>query len=278
MVIKRNLGAMLALIILAVIFLFPFVYVVGGALKTNEEALSTPAQIFPEEAQWDNFSTIFQASSLFDLPVQTKNSLIVTFAVTFGQILSSAVAGYAFARIRFVFRDTLFVIFLATLIIPFELVFVPLYLMLAKWGWINTYWALIIPSIANPFAIFMFRQFFLTVPTELEEAMTIDGAGYLRIFWSLMLPLSAPPAISIFILTWLAEWSALLKPLVFTSSNKMWTLQVGLNFLNANAQLSTPTIAYLMAGIVLASIPPILMFLILQRRFVESIAQTGMKG
>ena len=277
MVTKRNFTAMLILVVLAVLFLFPFVYLIGGALKTNQEALTNPAQIFPEEAQWGNFSAIFQ-TSLFNIPVQTKNSLIVTFVVTFGQILTAALAGYAFARIRFIFRDTIFVIFLATLIIPFELVFVPLYLMLAKWGWINSYLALIIPSVANPFAIFMFRQFFLTVPKELEEAMAIDGAGYLRIFWSLMLPLAGPPTITIFILTWLAEWSALLKPLMFTSSNEMWTLQVGLNFLNANAQVTTPTIAYLMAGILLASIPPVILFLVLQRRFVESIAQTGLKG
>lgn len=277
MLIKRNLGATLTLVVLAIIFLFPFVYLTGGALKTNQEALTKPAQIFPEDPQWGNFSAIFQTSN-FDIPVQTKNSLIVTFAVTLGQILTAALAGYAFARIRFIFRDTLFMLFLATLIVPFELLFVPLYLMLAKWGWINSYLALIVPSLANPFAVFMFRQFFLTVPKELEEAMTIDGAGYLRVFWSLMLPLSAPPAVSIFILTWLGEWSSLLKPLLFTSSNEMWTLQVGLSFLNRGAQVTTPTIAYLMAGIVLASIPPIIMFLFLQRRFVESVAQTGLKG
>jgi multiple sugar transport system permease protein len=210
--------------------------------------------------------------------VQTFNSIVVTFAVTFGQIIVAALAGYAFARIRFIGRDPIFLLFLATLIVPFELIFVPLYLMLAKWGWINTYWALIIPSLGNPFAIFMFRQFFLSIPRELEEAMFMDGAGYLRIFWSLMLPLSGPPTVSIFILTWLAEWSGLLKPMLFTTEKNMWTLQVGLNFLNRGAQVSAPTIAYLMAGIVLASIPPIIMFIVLQRRFVESIAQTGLKG
>jgi len=150
--------------------------------------------------------------------------------------------------------------------------------MLAKLGWINTWWALIVPSLANPFAIFLFRQFFVTIPRELEESMYLDGAGYLRTFWSLMLPLAGPAVATVFILTWLAEWSGLLKPLVFTTSSEMWTLQVGLNFLNRGAQVSTPTIAYLMAGIVLASIPPIIMFLIFQRRFVASIAQTGLKG
>ena len=215
---------------------------------------------------------------VIDFPRMTFNSLVMTFAVTFGQIIIAALAGYAFARLKFAGRDLVFVVFLATLIIPFELLFVPLYLMLAKFGWINTWWALIVPSLANPFAIFIFRQFFITIPRELEELMHVDGAGYLRTFWSLMLPLAGPAVATVFILTWLAEWSGLLKPLVFTTSNEMWTLQVGLNFLNRGAQVSTPTIAYLMAGLVLASIPPIVMFLIFQRRFVASIAQTGLKG
>lgn len=274
---KFSPGTISLLILLAIIFIFPFLYLFGGALKSNDEALTRPAQVFPSELHWNNFVEIFRTEQI-DIPVQTMNSAIVTFAVTFGQIMVAALAGYAFARIKFIGRDPLFIIFLATLIVPFELLFVPLYLMLARWGWINTYAALIIPSIGNPFAIFMFRQFFLTVPKELEEAMVVDGAGYLRIFWSLMLPLSAPPTLSIFILTWLAEWSALLKPMLFTTSPNMWTLQVGLNFLNRGAQVTTPTVAYLMAGIVLASIPPIIMFIVLQRRFVESIAQTGLKG
>jgi len=277
MVKKKSPWSIIILVLLAIVFLFPFVYLMGGALKSNAEALTKPAQIFPSVVHWENFVEVFKLDQM-DFPVQTMNSFIVTFAVTLGQILVAALAGYAFARIKFIGRDPIFMIFLATLIVPFELLFVPLYLMLAKWGWINTYLALIIPSLGNPFAIFMFRQFFITVPKELEEAMWIDGAGYLRVFFSLMLPLSAPPTLSIFILTWLAEWSALLKPMLFATTPEMYTLQVGLNFLNRGAQVTTPTIAYLMAGIVLATLPPIIMFLLLQRRFVTSVAQTGLKG
>jgi multiple sugar transport system permease protein len=274
---KNSFNSYLLLFVLAILFIFPFVYLVGGSLKSNDEALTRPAQVLPSVVHWENFVEVFKAGQI-DIPIQTFNSLVTTFAVTIGQILVAALAGYAFARIKFIGRDPLFMLFLATLIVPFELLFVPLYLMLAKWGWINTYLALIIPSLGNPFAVFMFRQFFITVPKELEEAMVVDGAGYLRIFWSLMLPLSGPPTISIFILTWLAEWSGLLKQMLFTTSKEMWTLQVGLSFLNRGAQVTTPTIAYLMAGIVLASIPPIAMFLVLQRRFVASVAQTGLKG
>lgn len=265
---------LILLIVLAIAFLFPFIYLIGGSLKSNPEALTSPDKVFPSHVHWENFVQVFQ---VIDISRQTVNSCIMAFTVTFGQIIVSALAGYAFARIKFIGRDLLFILFLATLIVPFEILFVPLYIMLAKWGWINTYRALILPSLGNPFAIFIFRQFFLTVPTELEEAMFIDGAGYLRIFFLLMLPLSGPAAASVFILTWLAEWSTLLKPLVFTTSKEMYTLQVGLNFLNRGAQVTTPTIAWLLAGVTLASIPAIVMFLILQRRFVESIAQTGLK-
>jgi multiple sugar transport system permease protein len=274
---KSNPGTTVILVVLAVVFLFPFVYLVGGSLKSNDDALTRPAQVFTSQLHFNNYLEVFRSENI-DIPIQTMNSTITTFAVTFGQILVAAMAGYAFARIKFVGRDPIFMIFLATLIVPFELLFVPLYIMLARWGWVNTYLALIIPSLGNPFAIFMFRQFFITVPKELEEAMIVDGAGYLRIFWNLMLPLSAPPTVSIFILTWLAEWSGLLKQMIMVTDKKMYTLQVGLNFLNRGAQVTTPTIAYLMAGIVLASIPPVIMFLILQRKFVESIAATGLKG
>lgn len=272
---SRHTGTLILLIILAVIFIFPFIYLIGGSLKSNDEALTQPAAVFGSALHPENY---LDALQYIDIPRQTLNSMIMTFAVTFGQIIIAALAGYAFARIRFVGRDWVFVIFLATLIVPFELMFVPLFLMLARFGWIDTYWALIVPSLANPFAIFLFRQFFLTVPKELEESMYVDGAGYLRVFRSLMLPLAAPAVTSVFILTWLAEWSGLIKPLLFTTSKEMQTLQVGLNFLNVGAQVTTPTIAWLMAGLVMASIPAIIMFLVLQRRFVESIAQTGLKG
>ncbi len=203
----------------------------------------------------------------------------MALGVTFGQIILAALAGYAFARLPFFGRDVLFLLILATLIIPFEVLFVPLYLMLAGWGgWLNTFAALIIPSLASPFAIFVFRQFFITVPKELDEAAKMDGAGYYRIFWMVMLPLAGPAIATVFILTFLAEWSSLLKPLVFTSSPDLYTLQQGLQItLNRGANL-VPNVATLMAGVVLASIVPIIMFLVGQRWFVRSVASTGLKG
>ncbi|MDQ2885961.1 MAG: carbohydrate ABC transporter permease [Chloroflexota bacterium] len=266
----------IVLAILTVAFLFPFIWMITTSLKTNTEALTNPTALLPAIPQWGNYPDVIATLNLWR---ETFNSLVMALGVTVGQILLCSLAGYAFARLPFFGSNVLFLLILATLIIPFQILFVPLYLMLAGWGgWLNTFAALIVPSLANPFAIFVFRQFFITIPKELEEAATVDGAGYYRTFFSIMLPLAGPAVLTVFILTFLSEWSNFLKPLVFTSSPDMYTLQVGLAVtLNKGANL-VPNIATLMAGVVLASIVPILMFLIGQRYFMQSVASTGLKG
>ena len=276
---QRRLSLVLKYIVLGlltVVFLFPFAWMIATSLKTNTEALTNPTALLPAVAQWGNYPAVIGALNFWR---EALNSLIMTLGVTFGQIILAALAGYAFARLKFFGRDVLFLLILATLIIPFQILFVPLYLMLAGWGdWLNTFKALIIPSLASPFAIFVFRQFFITVPKELDEAAKIDGAGYYRIFWTVMLPLAGPAVATVFILTFLAQWNDLLKPLVFNSSPDMYTLQQGLAVtLNRGANL-VPNVATLMAGVVLASIVPVVMFLIGQKWFVRSVASTGLKG
>src|SRR6266849_3269411 len=276
---QRRLRLTLKYVILcfvALLFLFPFAWMLATSLKTNTEALTNPTALLPAAPQWNNYPDVITVLSFWR---ETFNSLVMALGVTLGQVILAALAGYAFARSHFFGRDVLFLLILATLIIPFEVLFVPLYLMLAGWGgWLNTFAALIVPSLASPFAIFVFRQFFITVPKELDEAAKIDGAGYYRIFWAVMLPLAGPAIATVFILTFLAEWSSLLKPLVFTSSPDMYTLQQGLQItLNRGANL-VPNVATLMAGVVLASIVPVIMFLVGQKWFVRSVASTGLKG
>jgi multiple sugar transport system permease protein len=276
---QRRLGMTLKYILLgflALLFLFPFAWMVSTSLKTNTEVLLYPTRLLPGVPQWSNYPDVIEQLNFWR---ELFNSLVMSLGVTFGQIILAALAGYAFARLKFFGSDALFLLILATLIIPFQILFVPLYLMLAGWGgWLNTFYALIIPSLASPFAIFVFRQFFITIPKDLDEAAKIDGAGYYRIFWKIMLPLAGPAVATVFILTFLAEWSNLLKPLVFTSSADLYTLQQGLAItLNKGANL-VPNVATLMAGVVLASILPIVMFLVGQRYFVRSVASTGLKG
>jgi len=276
---QRRLSLVLKYIVLGlftVVFLFPFAWMIATSLKTNTEALTNPTALLPAVAQWGNYPAVIGALNFWR---EALNSLIMTLGVTFGQIILAALAGYAFARLKFFGRDVLFLLILATLIIPFEVLFVPLYLMLASWGgWLNTFAALIVPSLASPFAIFVFRQFFITVPKELDEAAKIDGAGYYRTFWYVMLPLAGPAVATVFILTFLGEWSNLLKPLVFNSSPDMYTLQQGLVVTLSRGANQVPNVATLMAGVVLASIVPVVMFLIGQKWFVRSVASTGLKG
>jgi multiple sugar transport system permease protein len=276
---QRRLRITLKYVILcfvALLFLFPFAWMVATSLKTNTEALTNPTALLPAVPQWGNYPDVIQALNFWR---ETFNSLVMALGVTLGQIILAALAGYAFARLKFFGRDILFLLILATLIIPFEVLFVPIYLMLAGWnGWLNTFAALIVPSLASPFAIFVFRQFFITVPKELDEAAKIDGAGYYRTFWYVMLPLAGPAVATVFILTFLAEWGNLLKPLIFTTSPDLYTLQQGLAVtLNKGANL-VPNVATLMAGVVLASIVPVIMFLVGQRYFVRSVASSGLKG
>jgi multiple sugar transport system permease protein len=276
---RRLLGLTLKYVILsfvALLFLFPFAWMLLTSLKTNTEALTNPTALLPAVPQWGNYPDVIKALNFWR---ETFNSLVMALSVTFGQIILAALAGYAFARLKFFGSDFLFLLILATLIIPFEVLFVPIYLMLAGWGgWLNTFAALIVPSLASPFAIFVFRQFFITVPKELDEAAKIDGAGYYRVFWSVMLPLAGPAVATVFILTFLAEWSTLLKPLVFTTSSDLYTLQQGLAITLSRGANLVPNVATLMAGVVLASIVPVVMFLVAQRYFVRSVASSGLKG
>jgi len=274
--IRRLIPLYILLGLLTILFLFPFAWVITTSLKTNDQALTNPTAFLPTMPQWGNYPYVI---GILNFWRETLNSLIMAVSVTLGQVLLASLAGYAFARLKFFGRDVLFLLVLATLIIPFEVLFVPLYLMLSSWGnWLDTFKALIIPSLANPFAIFVFRQFFITVPKELDEAAVIDGAGYYRVFWSVMLPLAGPAVATVSILTFLAEWSDLLKPLVFTSSPDLFTLQQGLSeTLNRGAQL-VPNVAYQTTGVVLASIVPVVMFLVGQKYFVRSVASTGLKG
>jgi len=258
----------------AFLFLFPYIWMFGTSLKTNFEASANPASLFPAVPQFGNYSETFTFLNFSRLFV---NSLIVSIAVTIFQLVLAAPAGYAFARFKFRGRNPLLLLMLSMLIIPFEALFVPVYIMLSRLGWVNTYWGLIIPSIANPFAVYVFRQFFVTLPADLEEAAYVDGATKFQVFWRIMLPLAQPAIVTITILTFLAEWGALLKPLIFATSDDMRTLQVGLTFLNRGAMVSEPKVAWLMAGTGMVILVPMVIFIVGQRYFVESIARSGIK-
>lgn len=203
------------------------------------------------------------------------NSTLVALSVTGFQLVTSAMAGYALARLKFPTRQALLLIVLATLVIPFQLLVIPIFLVL-KWGHlINTYGALILPTAVNGFGIFLLRQYFLTVPVELEEAAALDGANRLQILLQIMLPLSRPALVTLFLFAFIGEWNDLFKPLVFTTRPELRTVQLALAEFQEQFTNNWPL---LMAAVVIATIPVVLLFLIGQRQFIRGIATTGIKN
>jgi multiple sugar transport system permease protein len=203
------------------------------------------------------------------------NSALVALAVTGFQMITSALAGYALARLRFRGRKAVLLIALATLVIPFQMLVIPIFLVL-KWGHlINTYAALILPTAVNGFSIFLMTQYFQTIPVELEEAAAIDGATRWQILWRVMLPLARPALVTLFLFTFIGEWNDLFKPLVFTTRPELRTVQLALAEFQ---EQFTNSWSLMMAAVVIATVPVVLLFLLGQRQFIRGIATTGIKN
>ena len=203
------------------------------------------------------------------------NSTVVALSVTAFQIVTASLAGYALARLSFQGRQAILLLILATLVIPFQILVIPIFLVL-KWGQlINTYWALILPTAANGFSIFLMRQYFSTVPVELEEAAALDGANRLQILMQVMLPLSRPALVTLFLFTFIGEWNDLFKPLVFTTRPELRTVQLALAEFQ---EQFTNNWSLLMAAVAIATIPVVVLFMIGQRQFIRGISTTGLKN
>lgn len=260
----------LVLIFGAFLAAMPFLWVVTTSLKPNG-ALYQPPLLFPVHFQWDNYVKAWQAAPFARFFL---NSAIMTLALTVSQTLLSAMAGYAFARLRFPGRDVLFFVVLGTLMIPFPVTLIPNFLTVNALGWVDTYQGLIVPRAVSAFAIFLFRQFFLSVPRELEEAARIDGAGPFTIFWRVVLPLSTPVMAASAIFSFLFAWNDFLWPLIVTNSTEMRTVQVGLAAFQGQYGIFW---TLLCAATVIVTLPALLAFLAAQRRFIEGLTSTGLK-
>lgn len=260
------------LIALSVATVFPFVWMLGTALKSRQEVFAYPPTLWPSELHWENFTRVLEMVPFLKFYM---NSLIVTSAITFFQVLGAALAGYAFARLRFPFKNALFMLYIATLIIPNQVTMLPLFLLVSRFGWIDTYQGLTVPFLASAFAVFFLRQFFQTIPRELEEAAVMDGASRRRILFQIVLPLARPALATITLFIFLSEWDTYLWPLIVTNSEAMRTLPIGLRFF---VEESGSQMNLMMAGAVMAVVPILLLFFMAQRQFIEGIAMTGSKG
>ena len=262
-----KISIFLLLLLGAVLVLSPLVIVFFTSFSSGDSNLFFGSFL--------TLSNYFEAWERGKFLLAFLNSTIVALAVTALQIFTSALAGYALARLKFRGRQALLLVFLATLVIPFQILVIPIFLVL-KWGnLINTYGAIVLPTAANGFGIFLMRQYFASVPIELEEAASLDGANRLQIIWQIMLPLSRPALVTLFLFTFIGEWNDLFKPLVFANVPNLKTVQLALADFQAQFTDNWPL---LMAAVVIATIPVILLFLIGQRQFIQGIGSTGIKN
>ncbi len=266
---SANFFSLGVLILGAFIVLLPLIVVLMTSFAPPG---ATPAVLPENDWSLANYRDAWERGKFL---LAFANSTLVALGVTAFQIFTSALAGYALARLKFRGRQALLLIVLATLVIPFQLLVIPVFLVL-KWGHlINTYWALILPTAANGFGIFLLRQYFQTIPVELEEAAAIDGANRLQILWRVMLPLSRPALVTLFLFTFIGEWNDLFKPLVFTTRPELRTVQLALAEFQ---EQFTNNWSLMMAAVTIATVPVIILFLIGQRQFIRGIASTGIKN
>ncbi len=267
-------ATVLAHAVLAVGSLFmigPFVWSLLTSLKSFGEATRVPPTILPSEFMWGNYSEVVSTLPFLDF---YKNSIIVTGCQVLGVLVISSMSGYAFARIDFPGRGFLFLVHLAVLMIPFQLFLIPQFLIMVNLGWVNTLQALIVPGLFSAFGTFLMRQFFAGFPKELEEAAKLDGCNHFQIYRRIMLPLAKPGLIALAIFTFLWSWNDFLWPLVVINSPENTTLAAGLAFLQGQRLTDFPL---LMAGATLSTVPVIVIFVLLQRQFVDGVATTGLK-
>jgi multiple sugar transport system permease protein len=257
------------LLLLALIVLLPLIIVFITSFATSGSA---PGNAFKQSWSFIYYGDAWQRGKFL---LAFWNSTLVALSVTAFQIITSALAGYALARLKFRGKQALLLIVLATLVIPFQLLVIPIFLVLKTGNLINTYGALILPTAVNGFGIFLLRQFFLTIPVELEEAAALDGANRLQILWQVMLPLARPALVTLFLFTFIGEWNDLFKPLVFTTRPELRTVQLALAEFQ---EQFTNNWSLMMAAVTIATVPVMILFLIGQRQFIRGIAATGIKN
>jgi multiple sugar transport system permease protein len=262
----------LVLLPLAAVMLLPLAWTVIASFETFAETQHFPPILRPATLRWQNYQEVLQLSPF---PRWFLNTLIVTVLVVVANLLTCSLAGYAFARLRFFGRDVVFLLVLATLMIPFQVIMIPTFLIVRKLGLIDTLWALVVPNLTGAFGVFLLRQFFKTLPIELEEAARIDGASRLGILFKIVLPLSGPVLATLAVVTFMWTWNDFLWPLVTIYSERNMTLQLGLLTFQGAHKTNTNL---LMAANVMSMLPVLGLFFLAQRYFIRGIATTGLKG
>ena len=272
---KKALPSLLlhaALLLLAAATLLPLVWMVSASLMPTGEANTEPPRFFPSEVTWVHYQELF---TRLDLGRFFLNSFLIAATVTVVSLFLNSMAGYAFAKLRFPGRDRLFAFLIAAMVIPTQISMLPLFLVMKSLGLVNSYWGVMLPSLATILGIFLVRQYALSVPSELLDAARIDGAGEWRIYWSIVLPLCKPVLVTMAVFQFLAMWNDFMWPLIILSDDSKYTLPVALaNLVGEHVQDTE----LMMAGSVITILPVLLVFVALQRYYIEGITAGSVKG
>jgi multiple sugar transport system permease protein len=260
------------LVIGGVLMVVPFVWAFSTSLRLSRESFSLPPQWLPTDWQFSNYQAVLDALPFFQF---VFNSFKVAGLITLIQLVTCSTAAFAFSRLRFRGRDPLFFTFLAALMVPQYVTIIPIFVIIRQLNLLDSHWALILPSAFSAFGIFLLRQFFLTIPRDLEDAARIDGAGFFEIYWRIMLPLVAPALVTLTIFSFNYHWNEFFRPLIFLTTWDQMTLPLGLTILRG--YLGTGNTAAVMAGVTMAIAPVLAVFLLFQRYLIEGITLTGLK-
>lgn len=272
---KINISVVLiyAVLILGILItVFPFIWMLLTSLKTQGEAVRVPPSVFPAKAMFENYANVFEKVPYGKMYMNTIISAVVTVT---GQVLLCSMAAYAFARIEFPFRNIIFTLLLAILMVPGSFFILPQYLIIQKMGLLNTIPALFMPNLFSAFGTFLLRQFFMSLPDELEDAAMLDGCNHFQIYYKIMLPLVKSGLVALGILTLRFAWNDLMWPLIVNTSAEKMTLSAGLSYLQGQFITDYPT---MMAGAMMAVLPLLIAFAIFQKQFIEGVALSGIKG
>ncbi|MEZ4635456.1 MAG: carbohydrate ABC transporter permease [Caldilineaceae bacterium] len=264
-----------ALILLAILVGFPFYWMMVLSFTPEGQIYRWPIEFFPSTLTLENYQNMFLRPDL-QIPRWFWNSALIATVETILSLLVCSMAAYGFARLTFPGRDVLFFSLLLALMIPAQVTLIPTFILVRNLGWIDSYQGVILPGVASVFAVFLLRQFFLSVPVELEEAALIDGAGRFRIYWQIVLPLTRAGLVALMIFVFLGSWNNLFWPLIVLNRLEMRTLTVGLTVLRGT--YGGDQMGLVMAGAAIASIPVLLFYAIFQRQILKSVMMTGLKG
>ncbi|MFD0868739.1 Inner membrane ABC transporter permease protein ycjP [Chlamydia abortus] len=270
--IRTSLVPHLGLALVGLLFLLPFVWLVLTSVKSEEEIFSLPVVWWPSTFEWLNYSNAVQAIPFLRY---TLNTLFLCALAVIGQLISAPLAAYGFSRLQFRGRNLMFFIMMGSMMLPYQVTMIPVYVLFNKLNMVDTYWPIILQNLFGiPFYIFLMRQFFLTIPYELTESAKIDGASEFRIYWQIIMPLAKPALYSVALFAFLNEWKDFLGPLIYLNDPDKWTLSVGLRAFIGEHKVSW---GLLMASATMFTVPIVVLYFFVQKKFIQGISLTGLK-